>query len=568
LAPAGSINAAFGGAKKIIVVQDDPAVRSHVATMQKQLPVLRGVEVIDDNAAVATSLAGRTAIVYGTPEHAWLTKHQARLPFRFRENVVEIDSRRFSGTRLRVICAVRNPEDLQQRAIIYVAQTAKDVIGINAPRHGPTEWIVFDGERTLAAGNFPIPPEKLHADLEELTALIGRVHPATADGPTPALKAAIARARSELKTPLRREQFWVVLGRVVQSLRDAHTSVDPPFSGQELDLPFSWLSDGLIVTEDSAWLRKGDRMVRLGSHTEPQLLEVLRGVIPAENDHWVRHRGESILKDLLLLRAMGIATEAPVTVVVERDGRQSEIPVPLRIAYRPAKPPLWVRFEIDEKHNLAVFGLDRCDNNEQYRKTLKEFFAVVQEKKITRVAVDLRRNAGGNSAVVDEFLRYLDVDRYTRFGMELRNSAEARAQRTDLALFGWIGQNKREPTKVKNPRVKQPFHGELYVLTSKTTFSSGNWFAVIVRDNQLGKVVGEPTGNAPSSYGDRLAFTLSNSGLAYGISYKYWRRPDPKRDPAGSIVPDRLIPTTREHIIAGTDPVRGFLRNPRQATTQ
>ena len=85
-----------------------------------------------------------------------------------------------------------------------------------------------------------------------------------------------------------------------------------------------------------------------------------------------------------------------------------------------------------------------------------------------------------------------------------------------------------------NRRVGDPFRGQLFVLTSKATFSSGNWFGVIVRDNQLGKIVGEPTGNAPSSFGDVLSFTLPRSGLGFTLSYKQWIRPDPSRDPDGA----------------------------------
>ncbi|WP_442916727.1 S41 family peptidase, partial [Lutispora sp.] len=39
------------------------------------------------------------------------------------------------------------------------------------------------------------------------------------------------------------------------------------------------------------------------------------------------------------------------------------------------------------------------------------------------------------------------------------------------------------------------FYGEIYVLASKETFSSAHGFAGIFKNNHIGLLVGEPTGN-------------------------------------------------------------------------
>ncbi len=55
------------------------------------------------------------------------------------------------------------------------------------------------------------------------------------------------------------------------------------------------------------------------------------------------------------------------------------------------------------------------------------------------------------------------------------------------------------PVWIEYQRVSHPpppFTGELFVLVGPATFSSANWFAAVVRDNNLGKLVGEPTRNA------------------------------------------------------------------------
>ena len=49
---------------------------------------------------------------------------------------------------------------------------------------------------------------------------------------------------------------------------------------------------------------------------------------------------------------------------------------------------------------------------EEYEKTLASFFEEVEKENIQNVVVDLRGNGGGNSWVANEFITYLDVDKY------------------------------------------------------------------------------------------------------------------------------------------------------------
>ncbi|WP_081943582.1 S41 family peptidase [Caloranaerobacter azorensis] len=86
------------------------------------------------------------------------------------------------------------------------------------------------------------------------------------------------------------------------------------------------------------------------------------------------------------------------------------------------------------------------------------------------------------------------------------------------------------------------------------TFSSGNWFAVIIKDNNIGKVIGEPTGNQPSSYGDILSFETPNSGFMFSVSYKKFIRPNTENDPEDCLHPDIEVYTTIQDILNGRDP--------------
>ncbi|MEM7203236.1 MAG: S41 family peptidase [Planctomycetota bacterium] len=575
LVPAGAINGVFGHRPMAILAEDDPTVVAHAEWVHDRFFKDRSRVLVGD-ATVEEDLRGHNLLVFGTIDgHPWLTKYRDRLPFRYGDGGVTLD-REYTGNRLRVIAALRNPQDPKRRVVAYTAANAADIKGINGVFHGPTEWVIADGARVLGKGNYPtagvlLDVAAMQADLDWLEAKLLANHPTTAEGPTPALAAALQEARAATAEPRSIADFWLTANRVALALADAHTHVAPLGSSRRLDLPLAWLADGLVVTHDTAALQRGDRLVTLQGHDETALLGALRGLIPAENDHWIRERGTPALADLAVLQLLGLAEDAPVTLTIERDGEslQVEIEPPADGAHTDdsasadaAANADWVRWTIDPDHDLAVFTLDRCVVDDHYLARLATFFAEVAESGVTRIAVDLRRNSGGNSQVCDEFLRYVDLDEYWTYSASIRSTVDANEQHgTDDELgLRHYGRQRKENDRHEGAPL---FSGKLYALTSKETFSSGSWFAVVLGDNDLAEVIGEPTGGAPSSHGEILRFVLPESSFSFSVSHKAWRRPDPSRQPAHTLEPDHAVPFTREHLVEGIDPVLEFVRSHR-----
>lgn len=181
----------------------------------------------------------------------------------------------------------------------------------------------------------------------------------------------------------------------------------------------------------------------------------------------------------------------------------------------------FVYYEIDEKRNAAALTLYSCTYNKQYKDTVRNMFKEVKEKGIKNVAVDLRNNGGGDSRVANEFLKYIDVASYKEWACDWR-----------LGPFKVvISQREKQNSRYEDLL----FQGNLYVLTSVYTFSSAMNFAEYVKDNGLGTIIGEASGNAPDSYGDISLFKLPNSGIIMQVSTKKWYRTDNK---SGLIEPD------------------------------
>lgn len=132
----------------------------------------------------------------------------------------------------------------------------------------------------------------------------------------------------------------------------------------------------------------------------------------------------------------------------------------------------------------------------------------IDEKKPAYVIVDLRRNGGGNSALL-------------------------------MPLVEGIA---------KREAVNQP--GRLYVLIGRATFSSALFNAFHFKDGTKATLVGEPTGGKPTSFGEIKTLPLKNSGLMIQYSTKLQKRGN---SDAPSLVPDVLAEPTWSQIVAGRD---------------
>jgi hypothetical protein len=328
------------------------------------------------------------------------------------------------------------------------------------------------------------------------------------------------------------EEVVLRLMRLVAGARVAHTAVLPKGRGFVLRLPldFYWYSDGLAVIsatpEYAAAL--GARVVKIGSMTPDRLLTGLEPYVSHENDAWLRRQAPSLLVTQALLRHLGLLGEdGRVTLTLEKPGAPpftvSLAPAEAqttRISYLEAlhvSPPLflsrqethyWYRYLKDS--GTLYIQYNQCGNDPKlpFKEFTRRLLAEADTLPIKRVAIDLRLNGGGNSSVIAPLTRGL-------------------ASRAKLA-------------------------GHVYVLVGASTFSSAVMNAIKLRRDLKATLAGEPTGGAPSGYGEVQQFVLPNSGLAVRYSCKYF---GDRHERNKSLEPDISAPRTLADAIAGRDPV-------------
>lgn len=163
----------------------------------------------------------------------------------------------------------------------------------------------------------------------------------------------------------------------------------------------------------------------------------------------------------------------------------------------------WVDFEIDKANDLGIFTLSTCTYNDEYKETVKSFFTEVNNRNITNIVIDLRGNSGGAPKVAEYFLRYCGPDKYN-------------SRYTNKRIGNKFSESKR---KIVNNRRLQPFFsGNIYVITDRDTFSAATEFAMYIKDNGIGYIVGEASANIYDCYTEALYYNLPNSNINLSVS--------------------------------------------------
>lgn len=162
--------------------------------------------------------------------------------------------------------------------------------------------------------------------------------------------------------------------------------------------------------------------------------------------------------------------------------------------------------------DTVIMHLNACIFNEKYRNTLVELAEICNENAIKTFVLDLSRNMGGDSSVIEEFISYTHVKSYRVYEMIDYSSGEGI----------WITENKEEFT---NDQKKMLFPETIICRVSYDTFSSARTFAITLEDNGIATLDGTPMGGEANSYGMPRKLCMPNSNVRFRVSRAYFRRP-------------------------------------------
>lgn len=348
-------------------------------------------------------------------------------------------------------------------------------------------------------------------DLTYLYEHLSDYHPAWLDGSKNLTDAVKEQYQLELDTigdEATVLQLWQAASRITNQMGDGHTGVTYPEANT------------LYLNDFTQLMEYGNPVAVNGIMTD-QIYKTYLQLISYEQESYAKALFQNIFYTKSNLEYCGVDTSNGVCYTFLVDGKEKEFYYDF-VDFAQVKTDemnssenegntSFVTYQIDKDHDVAIFKLLSCVCNDEYLSVLDQFFTEVFEQQINHVIVDLCDNGGGNSWVANEFLRYIDVDEYASWDSAVR--------------YGWY-LYKNKNVRYQNEKKPQVFSGDIYVLTNIFTYSSAMDFAMLIRDNHLGIIIGETSGNLPDSYGDILDFQMPNSKLAVSISFKRWYRLD------------------------------------------
>lgn len=395
---------------------------------------------------------------------------------------------------------------------------------------------------TLSAQTPPPDLAGWQADLQLLAAELPRRHPAPFLRITAAQwDSATASVARRLPT-LSRNQILVEFYRLVALVGDAHTVVQP-----DLSLGLRYYPLELYVFDDGLFVRRADstyaqlvgaKVVRLGRVSADSALAAVAGIVSHENEFWVRAWGPFNLMIAELLDGLGLVDDPEhLPLVVERDGERTTVTVsPAGRFERHMPMPIDMSRWIGMRRGPAPLWEQRPDDVFwwTYQADTRTLYASMR-------AVAPAPNSNTNRAHWDALFALADSLSPARFVLDIRDN------------LGGNGFLNRYPVQqiLRRPALDRP--DRLFVIIGRRTFSAGQQFANLLEWWTQATLVGEPTGQRPSQYGDHQPLVLPNSHLTVGISTVYHQAPN-EFDQRAFVPPVINTPLTAAEYHRGEDP--------------
>jgi C-terminal processing protease CtpA/Prc len=398
--------------------------------------------------------------------------------------------------------------------------------------------------------------EEIKNDLDFIKKSIEDIHPEPYNGLTESeFEEKWEELKQEVRKPLKFVEFYFLAQEAMKLTGDRNTSAMLNEDGGVIPLDFTWTFEGAWINKDIDYIKKGDTVLKIGDKSLDKILLGLKYMYPSDNEYWLRALGSELLKDRFTLEKLGLVdNKNRVKVEVVSTDNDN------KIAYlkfedknlQETDEDLFT-FNIMKDKNLGILKMDKCVKTEAFKEILNKFFYEVNNQNIGSVAIDLRNNTGGDISVLQEFFKYVDIDKYYDYSIKLNKSKQAKEKglKGKSIISKVFGRNK---IKIEHDS-EELFSGDIFVLTSYKTSNEANDMAVIIRDNNIGKIIGQCTGSSPNRYGDVVELYAPNSGLLFYVSSSTYKRPDEDAVQDTTLRPDVYVQYTQNDIIKDNDPV-------------
>ena len=377
--------------------------------------------------------------------------------------------------------------------------------------------------------------------------------------------------------------FWTKVNQWLAQLRDAHTFFMPDFKeAYSYTIRYFNGSFYFYALPDTCPNDTGVVITAINGQAMKEVADRCYTLLPSENSAKACIFGSFCLSQKSFLHALGIDTRGGLHFSLS-NGNEVEMPIGMlasrairqRLVKRMTHPitgqqeaPYTCRlinnvcyFQFNAMYDRFTYlqscrlrGIEADEAVVQalplFTDFLRELGTVLKRQRIKTLVIDLRYNGGGNSLLGDQLLQFLGIN------LDDIHSYQTHIRRSSFLithyphLFSTRTDNHTETAWMKDI---PPFSGQVYFLQGQNTFSSANYLLTTIKDNALFPILGTPTSQKPTCFGDVLPVCIPLTGIRGFVSHSYFIRPR-KEDKADTLTPDIFIPYSLEEYLHGQDP--------------
>lgn len=441
---------------------------------------------------------------------------------------------------------------------------------------GMKDWIHPEVDKAFTGQTFTA--QQLQQDLDYLVATMSRRHPVFEQYVDSELfTAQVERLRAQLKDDMTRKQAFAVFGQLTPYFNDGHSILFPLLAeftyAEEAGVqtfPFGVnVRDGKIRLarsyqrrDDQKTLAAGSEIISINGHATSEIIARLTPLSHGESPA-LRESMLSLLFHYWLFAVFDV--KGNIQLAVKDNGQTTTLTL--------RNDQQWERAGAAQDDNeltfispqVAYLRIDSFDvDTEQaaYDAFIDASFEQIRQQDAQTLIIDIRGNTGGQSDAGVQIIQYL-TDKPVPQG-------SVAIEKLNSDTNGWFGY-RGEPGEVIELSVESDgmidpvdpslqFKGDVWVVIDRMSYSAAILFATTIQDNQLGKLIGEPTGGYANQTGNLTPYYLPNTRLLMLAPARYIVRPSGNRAKQ-PVMPD--VELTDEAL---ADPLTWFKMHPLPST--
>ncbi|MDB5230811.1 MAG: peptidase [Chitinophagaceae bacterium] len=302
------------------------------------------------------------------------------------------------------------------------------------------------------------------------------------------------------------DEALVALTKMVALIGDGHTLINFFSPGQKFHcfpLRTYVFEDGIYVIDAAEQYKDlvGKKLIKVGNRGIENYCREISGLPQRDNEYQVKQLLPFYLSIAEIMHGMGAIARADRAdyVFENSDGTTTTRTIQstdLRSFYldqfnhsSTANGPLyrrdirklyWYEYLAKQKTLYIAYNVVNDDPNDSLNLFCKRIEALVEEKQVDKVIVDLRNNGGGDNGTCQPLVDLLS----------------------------------------KNLKINR--RGHLFTLIGRVTFSAASYFTSKLELNTQTLFIGEPTGASPNHFGDNRPLILPGSGIEVRLSSVLW----------------------------------------------